>query len=71
MIQGMRHYSDIIDIDRKKDYEWIRENALSYRGQWVALDRGQLLVADKSLGVLLERIKKIELEYRPLLHRID
>jgi hypothetical protein len=59
------------DIDRHVDYDWIREHAQEYRGQWVALDEGQLLGAAGSLRELLERIKSLHLDHRPLIHRIQ
>jgi len=59
------------DIDRHMDYEWIREHAQEYRGQWVALNEGQLLEAAGSLRELLERIKSVHLDHRPLIHRIQ
>jgi hypothetical protein len=59
------------DIDRAPDYQWIRDHAQDYRGQWVALDNGQLLGAATSLRELLERIKPLRSEHRPLLHQIS
>jgi hypothetical protein len=58
------------DIDRALDYKWIRDHAQDYRGQWVALDKGELLVAAASLRELLDRVKPLRLEHRPLLHQI-
>jgi hypothetical protein len=59
------------DIDRTLDYQWIRDHAQDYRGQWVALDNGQLLGAATSLRELLDRVKPLPLEHRPLLHQIS
>jgi hypothetical protein len=57
------------DVDRTLDYQWIRDHAKDYRGQWVALDNGQLLAAAASLRELLDRVKTLRLEHRPLLHQ--
>jgi hypothetical protein len=59
------------DIDRALDYQWIRDHAQDYRGQWVALDNGELLGAAASLRELLDRIKPLRSEHRPLLHQIS
>ncbi|HXV78289.1 MAG TPA: hypothetical protein VEG60_00270 [Candidatus Binatia bacterium] len=59
------------DIDRTLDYQWIRDHARDYRGQWVALDNGKLLEAAPSLHELLDRIKLLRSERRPLLHQIS
>lgn len=59
------------DIDRTLDYQWIRDHAQEYRGQWIALDNGQLLAAAVSLRALLNRINPLRLDHRPLLHQIS
>ena len=57
------------DIDRTLDYQWIRDHAQDYRGQWVALDKGELLAAAASLRELLDHVK--HLKHRSLLHQIS
>jgi len=57
------------DTDRTLDYQWIRDHAQDYRGQWVALDKGELLAAAASLRELLDHVK--HLKHRPLLHQIS
>ena len=59
------------DIDRALDYQWIRDHAQDYRGQWVALDNRQLLGAAASLRELLDSVEPLRLEHRPLLHQIS
>ena len=59
------------DIDRALDYQWIRDHAQDYRGQWVALDNGELLGTATSLRELLDRVKPLRSEHRPLLHQIS
>jgi len=59
------------DTDRTLDYQWIRDHAQDYRGQWVALDKGELLGAATSLRELLNRVKPFCSEHRPLLHQIS
>jgi hypothetical protein len=59
------------DIDRTSDYQWIRDHAQNYRGQWVALDNGKLLGAAPSLRELLDRVRPLRSEHPPLLHQIS
>jgi hypothetical protein len=59
------------DIDRTLDYKWIRDHAQDYRGQWVALEKGELIGAATSLRELLDRVKLLRSEHRPLLHQIS
>jgi hypothetical protein len=57
------------DVDRTLDYQWIQDHAQDYRGQWVALDKGELLATAASLRELLDQVK--HLGHRPLLHQIS
>lgn len=41
--------------DAGDNTKWLRENAASYRGRWVALKNGNLLAAADSLGDLVSR----------------
>lgn len=63
--------SDKLDIDRQDDYKWIRDYGREYQGQWVAVDKGQLLAVAGTLRELLELVKRLPLGGRPLLHRIQ
>lgn len=58
------------DVDRQRDFGWIRDHAQEYRGQWVALDNGQLLATAASLRELLDQVKKLQLPRSPLLHQL-
>jgi hypothetical protein len=59
------------DIDRALDYQWIRDHAQDYRGQWVAVEKGKLLGAATSLRELLDHVKPLRSEHRPLVHQIS
>jgi hypothetical protein len=59
------------DLDRTREYEWIRINQQAYRGQWVALDRDRLLAAADSLRELREQLGTLRPERPPLIHRIQ
>ncbi|MGH7845164.1 MAG: hypothetical protein ACREQW_08350 [Candidatus Binatia bacterium] len=59
------------DIDRKQDYQWIRDHAEEYRGQWIALNNGQLLANAASLRELMDCVKALRLECPPLVHQIN
>lgn len=58
------------DVDRQIDYDWLREHAREYRGQWVALQDGQLLAVSPTLREISEKVKARGLSRPPLLHRI-
>lgn len=58
------------DVDRQKDYDWLREHARKYMGQWVALHDGQLLAASATLRDISEKVKALRLRHPPLLHWI-
>lgn len=63
--------SDKRDIDRRRDYEWLRQRARTYRGQWVALDNGTLVAAARSLKELREQLRIVSLPRPPLLIKVE
>ena len=52
------------------DIDWLRRNACSYSGQWVALADGKLLAADESLSALRRRLRELTPKINPFLHRL-
>lgn len=58
------------DTDRQKDFNWLRDHAQEYRGQWVALHEGQLITTAATLKELSQKVKTFRLSHPPLLHRI-
>ena len=44
------------------DIDWLRKNAYSYSGKWVALADGTLLAADESLSALRRRLRELDLK---------
>ena len=52
------------------DIDWLRRNARSYSGKWVALADGELIAADESLAALRRRLRKLAPKIKPLLHRL-
>ena len=52
------------------DIDWLRRNAYSYSGQWVALADGKLLAADESLSALRRRLRELNPTINPFLHRL-
>ena len=50
--------------------EWLRRNARSHAGRWVALADGELLAADESLAALRRKLQKFAPRVEPLLHRL-
>lgn len=58
------------DIDREKDYAWLRDHGGDYSGQWVALDDGQLVAVSATLREIRAKVKALRLSHPPLLHRV-
>lgn len=58
------------DIDRQKDYAWLRDHGRDYIGQWVALDNGQLVTVSPTLREIRAKLKALRLSHPPLLHRV-
>lgn len=56
--------------NRGDDIEWLRRNAESHAGRWVALADGELLAADESLAALRRKLKQLAPHVKPLLHRL-
>ena len=50
--------------------EWLRRNAGSHAGRWVALADGELLAADESLAALRRKLQQFAPHVEPLLHRL-
>ena len=53
-----------------ENIEWLRRNAGSHVGRWVALVDGELLAADESLAALRRRLAEIAPHANPFLHRL-
>lgn len=52
------------------DLDWLRRNALAYRGKWVAVSDGTLLDADESLEILLTRVRRLGPAVVPFVHHL-
>ena len=55
---------------RSADIHWLRENAVTYAGKWVALADGDLLASDGSLRALRRRLKRLAPQAKPLFHHL-
>ena len=53
-----------------ENIEWLRRNAGSHVGRWVALVDGELLAADESLAALRRKLTEIAPHANPFLHRL-
>jgi hypothetical protein len=58
------------DVDRMREYRWLRDHWQEYRGRWVAVDGGTVLASAGSLKELRETLKTLNLTRAPLVHRI-
>lgn len=61
----------IVDRPRTAEFDWLREHAREYPGQWVALDGSRLLGAGPDLKDLLRQLTPADRERNPLFHRVD
>ena len=59
-----------LGVDRRKEYEWLRENQERYRDRWVALLEGKLVACAGSFEDLLHGVSSRDLKVRPLVHHI-
>ena len=50
--------------------EWLRRNACSHAGRWVALADGELLAVDESLAALRRKLTELAPHVKPFLHRL-
>lgn len=55
---------------RERAYQWLDENEVRYRGQWIALAGEGFLASAPTLDELLEKIEPIDPENPPLLHHV-
>jgi hypothetical protein len=59
------------DVDRAREFQWLRHRRHDYRGQWVAIEGDTLLAHASSLKALREVLKGMNLVRPPLVQRID
>jgi hypothetical protein len=59
------------DVDRTREYRWLRARGAEHRGYWVALDGDTLVARAVSLKELLRNLKGLRLLKRPLVHRVE
>ena len=52
------------------DLDWLRRNAYSYSGKWVALSDGKLLATNESLTALRRSLRELAPKIKPFLHRL-
>lgn len=54
--------------DRRDTYEWLRQNAAKYKGQWVAILGTDLIAASPDLDEVREAVRSRDLPALPLFH---
>jgi hypothetical protein len=59
-----------LTVDRSADYEWLRQNRHRYRGRWVAIVGGYLLVDSARFADVLAVVTARSLERVALIHRV-
>jgi uncharacterized protein DUF5678 len=58
------------DSDRTRAYEWLRQHAWEYRGQWVAVAEDGLIAAAPTLKQLRQQLEGREPTQQPLIHKL-
>lgn len=58
------------DVDRTREFRWLRDHWQDYRGRWVAVDGDTVLASADSLKELREILKALNVTRPPLVHRI-
>jgi hypothetical protein len=54
--------------DRRDTYEWLRQNADKYRGQWVAILGTDLIAASPDFDEVRRAVQSRDLPHLPLFH---
>lgn len=57
--------------DRSREFQWLENEAHTYRGQWVAVEGDRLLAAADSVKAVMAVLDKLDPRPRALVHRID
>jgi hypothetical protein len=57
--------------DRRETFNWIRENAWKYRGQWIAVLGSKLLAASPDFNDVYQAALASQLPDPPILHFIE
>jgi hypothetical protein len=58
------------DVDRTREFRWLRDHWQDYRGRWVAVDGDTVLASADSLKELRRTLKELNVTRPPLVHRI-
>jgi hypothetical protein len=58
------------DVDRTREYRWLKANASRFRGKWVAVAGDELVLSTDTLKELLARLRDVPTSFEPLIHRI-
>lgn len=58
-------------IDRRPDYEWLKQHAREYPGEWLVLCHGKLWGHSRSLPEAEEQAQAAGLANRPLLYQVS
>lgn len=59
------------DVDRHREYEWLRTEGPRHRGRWVALEGNTVVASAPTLRKLRDQLRSRRTERPPLIHRID
>ncbi len=57
--------------DRRQEFDWLRDPPEWARGKWIALVGAEVVAADESLAEVERKLRFLELDKQPLVHRVD
>jgi hypothetical protein len=60
--------TDVPNVSREREFQWIREHALEYSGQWVALLDDRVLASGRDLKSVMAELQQLEGGADVLLH---
>jgi hypothetical protein len=62
--------SDRRDVDRTREYDWLRAHGHEHRGLWLALNGEELVASAPTLRELRARLNALRVAAIPLIHRV-
>jgi len=62
--------SDLKDVDRTPEYNWLNEHWVEHQGKWVAVVGDSLVASSSSLKSLLAQIDPLHFDRKPLIHHL-
>lgn len=62
--------SDLKDVDRTPEYNWLNEHWVEHQGEWVALVGDTLIASSQTFQGLLAQFDPLHFDRKPLIHHL-